>query len=286
MQTNGKATQTREDILNGIEECEEALLELQHKLRWYTLGVRVFQVSLAICVVGVVITSIGVPFLEGLLQTTTTIAGFVAAVVGIIVGITRLISIDSSTQIELNDDLEDLRVTKLKQAKLKRKLAYFDEHALDHLPHRELYTYQLPDLITDYRKRADIYRWWFIVTQLITIVLSAAITSISGGWLDKYISIPWLIPVISGTISILTSITLFFKFREKGFNLQQTADAIDLELKAYQLRIEDYEGLDDEKALTRLVTQTEKLRREQQKRQQQLEQSSQAEQKPLQSPAS
>jgi hypothetical protein len=115
-------------------------------------------------------------------------------------------------------------------------------------------------------------------------LLSASVTSLSGGWLDKYkISIPWIIPIFSVAISIITSFTLFFKPREKGANLQQTADAMDLEYTACNLGIGDYEAEEDEDdALMLLAKRTEALRKDQQQRQQQLEQSSQAEQKALQ----
>ena len=283
MEAGSKVPRTHESILDEVEECEEAILEIRHELRWYILGVRIFQVGFAVCGVGVVVVSIGVPLLEYLLQGVTTVAGIVAAIDGFALVMIRATG-SYSLEEDTNHYLKDLRAAKLKLAKLKRELAYFDEYTFDHLPHREQYIRRLPDLIADYRKRADGYRHWFVITQITTIVLSAFITSLSGGWLDKYISIPWSIPVLSGAISILTSITLFFKFREKGFNLQQTADAIDMELKAYQLCIEDYEGLDNDKASAQLTKRTERLRKEQQKRQQQLEQSSQTEQKSLQQP--
>lgn len=174
------------------------------------------------------------------------------------------------------------RVAKKELAKLYRKLAYYDEQAVKHLT-AEQYMHQLPGLIASYRKRADRYRNWFVTTQLITIFLSAAITSLSGGWLDRYFQIPWIIPVIGAAISILTSITLFFKFREKGTNLQQTADAMDWEHMACTLGIGRYKTMTREAALVELAEQAENLRKEQQKKQLQLEQSSHAEQKALQS---
>src|SRR5260370_883137 len=117
------------------------------------------------------------------------------------------------------------------------------------------------ELITSYRKQADSYRRWFIVTQIIVILLSTTVTSLSGGWIDKYISIPWTIPVFSALISILTSFTLFFKLREKGTNLQQTADAMDLEHKACNLSIGPYKGLSRDEALILLAERTETLRK-------------------------
>lgn len=81
----------------------------------------------------------------------------------------------------------------------------------------------------------------------------------------------------------MTSLTLFFKFREKGTNLQQTADAIGWEYRDCMLGIGKYAELDKPDALHLLATTSSDLHKEQQKRQLQLEQSSHVEQKALQS---
>jgi hypothetical protein len=60
----------------------------------------------------------------------------------------------------------------------------------------------------------------------------------------------------------------------RGYNLQQTADAIEYEISCANKRIYGYEGLDERQVFTKLAQEVEKMRNEQQKRQQQLEQAS------------
>ncbi|MFD7683359.1 DUF4231 domain-containing protein [Streptomyces sp. NPDC060187] len=73
-------------------------------------------------------------------------------------------------------------------------------------------------------------------------------------------------------VSFTTAITGYFKFRERAFNLQQTADAIEQHATAYDLAISPYQQEDEEANLERLAETIELLRVEQRKREQQLEQ--------------
>lgn len=72
---------------------------------------------------------------------------------------------------------------------------------------------------------------------------------------------------------------MFFKPKDKATNLQQTADAMDLEHTACSLRIGVYIGLDDKDAHVKLAERAETLRKEQQQKQLLLEQASHVEQK-------
>ncbi len=276
--------QVKEDIESEIEDCKEEVYEHSYALRWFSFGTRFFWFGAIIFLISagslVIISPLNIPLLQPVLQSVATASGITTGVVGFITGVSYLYD-SSENHGEIADHLKELREAKRELEKLLRRLAYFDEHSSSYLTPAQ-YMHQLPTLIISYRKQADSYRRWFIVTQIITILLSAAVTSLSGGWVDKYISIPWTIPVFSALISILTSFTLFFKLREKGTNLQQTADAMDLEHKACNLSIGPYKGLARDEALILLAERTEALRKEQQQRQQQLEQSSQAEQKALQ----
>jgi|SRR6266487_3764623 len=277
MRTNQAQTQTREDIELAVENCKETIYEHQHALRWFTLFSRIFWLAVAISfIVFVGVFPFNIPVLQSILAPVSTVAIIVSVLVGIGLGV---VYVEAAN---IRGHHEDLREAKRTLAKLLRQLAYYDEQALRHLS-PEQYMHQLPILIASYRKRADRYRQWFVVLQIITIFLSAGITSLSGGWLDKYVSIPWIIPVLGALISILTSLTLFFKFREKGTNLQQTSDALDWEHMACTLSIGIYKGLGKADALVLLAERAEALRKEQQQRQLQLEQSSHAEQKALQS---
>ena len=96
-------------------------------------------------------------------------------------------------------------------------------------------------------------------------------------WHPNLVSIfgnPWIVPAFSFTVSFLTAMVTLFRPREKGYNLQQTADAIEYEISCANKRIYGYEGLDDRQVYSKLAREVEKMRNEQKKRQQQLEQSS------------
>ncbi|EXU69497.1 hypothetical protein Z951_02890 [Streptomyces sp. PRh5] len=79
-------------------------------------------------------------------------------------------------------------------------------------------------------------------------------------------------------VSFTTAITGYFKFRERAFNLQQTADAIEQHVTAYDLAIAPYNQADETANLERLAETVESLRVEQRKREQQLEQPHQGQQ--------
>ncbi|MHB8596160.1 MAG: DUF4231 domain-containing protein [Ktedonobacteraceae bacterium] len=280
MQTN--KTQTRDDIEIAIESCKEEIYEYHHAVRWFIRFVRFFWSGvIATIIVFAILYPLNIPIIQSLL-TTIGIASIILAIVAGIFSMVISLDGDFALREPFGSNLRNLRKAKQNLAKLYRKLAHWDEQALRYLT-AEQYMHQLPELIASYRKRADQYRKWFVTTQLITILLSTGITSLSGGWLDRYFSIPWIIPVIGALISILTSFTLFFKFREKGTNLQQTADSMDWEHMACTLGIDRYKGLSKDAAQVLLAEQAEALRKEQQKKQLQLEQSSHAEQKALQS---
>jgi uncharacterized protein YutE (UPF0331/DUF86 family) len=62
--------------------------------------------------------------------------------------------------------------------------------------------------------------------------------------------------------------------KERGYSLQQTADAIEYEIACANRRIYGYRGLDTEQVYSKLAEEIERLKNEQRKRQQQLEQAS------------
>lgn len=266
----------REEIDFEIAESKERLYEFRHKHWWFTYILRGTFLGVTVAVIAYTLLPFTPPVVQSVLENLGGIAVFVS-----IVGVLASIVLYGGFE-DLREKYESIRTEKRELAKLYRALALYDELSLKHLT-AERYMHQLPNLIASYRKRADRYRNWFVTTQLITIFLSAAITSLSGGWLDRYFQIPWIIPVIGALISILTSLTLFFKFREKGTNLQQTADAMDWEHMACTLGIGHYKGMTKEVAQVELAEKAEALRQEQQKKQLQLEQSSHSEQKALQS---
>jgi hypothetical protein len=74
-------------------------------------------------------------------------------------------------------------------------------------------------------------------------------------------------------VSISAGFTGYFKYRERSFNQQQTADAIAREAKAVELGIGDY-AVPEEEALKMFAQKVEDLKEEQRKKELQLEQTS------------
>ncbi|HEX6481763.1 MAG TPA: SLATT domain-containing protein [Ktedonobacteraceae bacterium] len=82
----------------------------------------------------------------------------------------------------------------------------------------------------------------------------------------------WIAPVISIVVAISAGVTAYFKYKERSFNLQQTADAIEQEYVAVDLGIGYYKGKQQQEALELFAERVELLKDEQKKREQQLEQ--------------
>src|ERR1017187_957212 len=201
MATN-QTREYREDIEDEIEEQKEEIYKYQHALRWFTRIVRTFWFGIVVAVITITAAAILSPLNIPILQPTLAGIGTTSAIITILTVIAMgVYSFNSygSIEKELLDNLKNLREAKRELAKIYRKLVYYDEQSLKQLT-AEQYMHQLPGLIASYRKRADRYRNWFVSTQIITILLSTAITSLSGGWLDRYFSIPWIIPVIGALI--------------------------------------------------------------------------------------
>lgn len=88
--------------------------------------------------------------------------------------------------------------------------------------------------------------------------------------------------LLSGFVGISAGVTGYFKFRERGYNLQSTADEIEKHYNASQFMLDEYAGSDPNSPLSeddrlRIFARfVERLKEEQRKRELQLEQSSSA----------
>jgi len=143
---------------------------------------------------------------------------------------------------------------------------------------RESYREELSETIIQYQRQANRYRRMHYTLQIFIILFSLFVTALTSGLtgLIGFIDKPWLPAFFSFLVSFLTGMITLFRFHDRGFNLQQTADAIEFEVKTADLRIFDYSPpLSDEEVLQKLSERGERLRDEQRKRQQQLEQASQ-----------
>lgn len=171
--------------------------------------------------------------------------------------------------ISLKDEIDGL-ATEL------RILEQHQSHWLSTEEQYVLYKDELLRAIRGYQQTANRNRWTFFILQIIIVACSLLVGGLTSG-LTNLVSIfgnHWIAPALSFTVSFLTTMVTLFRPRERGYNLQQTADAIQFEIDCANRQIYDYKNLDNRAAYTRLAEQVEKLRNEQRKRQQQLEQAS------------
>ncbi|KIQ63904.1 hypothetical protein TR51_22015 [Kitasatospora griseola] len=84
---------------------------------------------------------------------------------------------------------------------------------------------------------------------------------------------------LSATVSISAGVITYFKFRERSMNLQQTADALDMEIQSLNLGIRRYKRLPPEDAAACFAEEVERLKEEQRKKELQLEQPPEAQQR-------
>ncbi|WP_371476361.1 DUF4231 domain-containing protein [Kitasatospora sp. NBC_00315] len=105
------------------------------------------------------------------------------------------------------------------------------------------------------------------------IIIGSLLTTTIAALADALPAHRWTTVAVSLLVGLAASFTGYFKFRERSFYLQQTADAIEQELNAATFRVGDYAGLASEaESLARLTDRVEAIRGEQRRRQQQLDQ--------------
>jgi DNA-binding transcriptional MerR regulator len=142
----------------------------------------------------------------------------------------------------------------------------------------ELYKDTLRQVIQEYQRNANFNRWTYFIIQMLIIACSLLVGGLTSGLNISIFGNHLLAPILSFVVSFLTAVITLFRPRERGFNLQQTADAIQYEIDCSSKKIYGYKGLTNEERFIRLSEEVERLRNEQRKRQQQLEQASDARQ--------
>lgn len=122
------------------------------------------------------------------------------------------------------------------------------------------------------KRSANWFQWIIIIGSVVATSLTgaAATDTSSQDWFR------WVAAGISAVVSISAGATGFFKFRERSFGQQQTADTIKRHYKAVELRVGEYEGDDELEILRRFAGNIEAVKDEQRKRELQLEESSEA----------
>lgn len=120
------------------------------------------------------------------------------------------------------------------------------------------------------RRTANILQWLIIVGS----VLAASTTSASAASLVGTNWFRWVAAGMSLVVAVASAGAGFFKFRERGSNQQQTADAIRKHHQAIMLGIGDYAEGEEIEKLRKFARNVEELKDEQRKRELQLEESS------------
>ncbi|MFH8574004.1 DUF4231 domain-containing protein [Streptomyces sp. NPDC017993] len=134
-----------------------------------------------------------------------------------------------------------------------------------------------PREIDRLRSESATYRRWHNWLQWTLILCSATIPAVAALY-DPPQPGKGILIGLGAAVSVITSIMGYFKFKERGFNLQQTADAIEQHTTALDLAIAPYNHADEKENLERFAENVEALRIEQRKREQQLDQPHQGQQ--------
>ncbi|MFC9245107.1 SLATT domain-containing protein [Streptomyces sp. NPDC057136] len=159
------------------------------------------------------------------------------------------------------------RRLELSLAKERRRL-YAASIELDIVTQRHIYKETIPSTVEDFRRGSAQYRRIHNGFQSVIILGSFAMTALSAMAND------WASVGVSFSVGVASGFAGYFKFKERGFYLQQSADAIEQEVDAASLNIGPYKGKSKDEALGLFTERVEALKVEQRKREQQLDQPS------------
>jgi hypothetical protein len=130
------------------------------------------------------------------------------------------------------------------------------------------------DDIRTLRKESSRYRRVNNVLQAILIVGSLAATGASA-IIGEYPAIRWVTLGITFTVGMASGFMGYFKYKERSFYLQQTADAIESEWEALEAGVDRYKDSNEQneqEMLARFSDKIHRLKSEQKQRQQSLDQ--------------
>lgn len=126
--------------------------------------------------------------------------------------------------------------------------------------------------VNHYREESNKYRRVNNVLQGVLIVGSLGAAAASGASGDIP-SLRWVILAITFGIGVASGFMGYFKYKERSFYLQQTADAIEYEIEAVEIGVGRYKHIQDHReSLEEFAAEVHRLRSEQKKREQNLEQ--------------
>ncbi|WP_162596894.1 DUF4231 domain-containing protein [Streptomyces sp. NEAU-S7GS2] len=169
-------------------------------------------------------------------------------------------------------------------SELRKKLAEKQNAAaalpLDSEAALRIYRESTLELMDAYRVRATRNRRVNNVLQALIIAGSIVASTLVA--MDNSITpLSLSATILSATVGVGAGLSGYFKFRERGFNLQSTADELEKHYTAVQFHLDEYESVDpsltpeegEKERLRRFARLVEKIKEEQRKRELQLEQS-------------
>lgn len=109
------------------------------------------------------------------------------------------------------------------------------------------------------------------VVQVTTIVGSLAATAVSS-LSYAFNGIQWMTIILTFVVGVASGLAAYFKYKDRSFYAQQTANAIEQELTAYRLHIARYKRIEDpEEAQIEFLQEVHRLQVEQKNREQNLD---------------
>ncbi|TCO49323.1 uncharacterized protein DUF4231 [Kribbella antiqua] len=246
-------------------EINRTLLQLERDLRVARTARRLLRIALLVLPVllfGAYALYISPNFGIGKKLIATPLGVVIAVtVLGVVFyGISKMEGAESPDDIDLKLTVERERKAHLLAAQ-------------SHQPKLRQYTYreEIKSELDALRKGAARYRRTNNYLQAVIIVGSLAATSITSLALAEE-TLRWASVGTTFAVGIAAGFTGYFKFRDRSFYLQQTADAIEYERNCFDLGIGRYKGRSEQEALVELVEEVERLRAEQRKREQNIDQ--------------
>lgn len=204
--------------------------------------------------------------------TLVRYVGLTAVVISAVMA-TRVLSKSRPVLVELNFSTREL---------LHRKHFLAAKVGIDSVESLRIYRAMALDLVEQFRQSAKQNRRVHNALQGMIIVgsiVGSTLTASAG----EIPSVRWYAVVLTALVGVSAGLTGYFKFRERGYNSQSTADEIEKHYNAVQFRIDEYRSMEDvqdqdgEEAemarLRKFAEFVEKIKEEQRKRELQLEQS-------------
>jgi hypothetical protein len=149
--------------------------------------------------------------------------------------------------------------------------------ALGTIDHESQYEDDISFYVEELRARGVRSRRANNTVQVVTIVGSLAATGV-GGLALSVGALQWVGPTITFVVGTASGVAAIYKFKDRSFYAQQTANAINQEVNEYQLRIGRYKADSDAenpKLRATFLEEVHRLRTEQENREQNLDQPAQ-----------